>query len=123
MCNGGRIQHHLKFNLPYPTTHLVIVGFQSYGSLGRKLVDGFKQVKILGEQVEVRAVIHTLNGFSAHAGQNDLLKWFNSLGKTKPKVFLTHGEDLQREALASQIEKNYRLKSSLPQLNEVFEIN
>lgn len=122
MCNGGRIQHHLKFNLPHPTTHVLIVGYQGYGSLGRQLVDGAEQVKILGETVNIRATIHTLNGFSAHAGQNDLLRWFDSLGRTKPKVILTHGENLQREALASQIEKKYSVKPFLPQLNEVIEI-
>lgn len=122
MCNGGRIQHHLKFNLPHPTTQVLIVGYQGYGSLGRQLVDGSKQVKIHGETIEVQAAIHTLNGLSAHAGQNDLLKWFIPLGKEKPKVVLTHGENPQREALASQIEKNYNLKSLLPQLNEVIEI-
>jgi metallo-beta-lactamase family protein len=122
MCNGGRIQHHLKFNLPHPTTHVLIVGFQGYGSLGRQLVDGAKQVKIHREIINVGATIHTLNGFSAHAGQNDLLKWFASLGKAKPKVVLTHGEDPQREALASQIEKTYSLKPLLPGLNEVIEI-
>lgn len=122
MCNGGRIQHHLKFNLPNPATHVLIVGYQGYGSLGRKLVDGAKQVKIHGEHIDVMARIHTLNGLSAHAGQNDLLKWFNSLGKAKPKVMLTHGENLQRETLASQIEKSFSLKPLLPQLNEIVEI-
>lgn len=122
MCNGGRIQHHLKFNLPNATTHVLIVGYQGYGSLGRQLVDGAKQVKIHGENITVRATIHTLNGFSAHAGQNDLLKWFNSLGREKPKVLLTHGENPEREALASQIEKSYALKPLLPQLNEIVEI-
>lgn len=122
MCNGGRIQHHLKYNLPLPTTQVLIVGYQGYGSLGRRLVDGEKQVKIHGETIDIKATIHTLNGLSAHAGQNDLLKWFASLGKTKPKVVLTHGENPQRGALASQIEKSYRLKALLPELNEVLEI-
>lgn len=122
MCNAGRIQHHLKFNLPHPTTQVLIVGYQGYGSLGRQLVDGAQQVKIHGESIKVGAAIHTLNGLSAHAGQNDLLKWFSSLGKSKPKVILTHGENPQREALASQIEKSYSLKALLPQLNEVVEI-
>lgn len=121
MCTGGRIQHHLKFNLPHPTTHVVIVGYQGYGSLGRQLVDGAEVVKIHGEAVNIRAKIHTLNGLSAHAGQNDLLKWFASLGKTKPKVALTHGEDLQRNALALQIKKSYNINPILPQLNEVIE--
>jgi metallo-beta-lactamase family protein len=122
MCNGGRIQHHLKFNLPNPATQVLIVGYQGYGSLGRQLVDGAEKVKIHGEMIDVNATIHTLNGLSAHAGQNDLLKWFNSLGKVKPKVILTHGENPQREVLASLIEKNYELKPLLPQLNEVIEI-
>lgn len=122
MCNGGRIQHHLKFNLSNPTTHVLIVGYQGYGSLGRLLVDGAEQVKIHGETVKVNGSVHTLSGLSAHAGQNDLLKWFDSLGKAKPRVILTHGENPQRVALASQIEKRYKLKSLLPQLNEVVEI-
>lgn len=122
MCNGGRILHHLKFNLPNPSTQVLIVGYQGYGSLGRLLVDGEKQVKIYGETVQVNAKIHTLNGFSAHAGQSDLLKWLSSLEKAKPKVVLTHGEDLEREALASQIEERYHLKPLLPQLNEIIEV-
>lgn len=122
MCNGGRIQHHLKFNLPRPTTQVLIVGYQGYGSLGRQLVDGVKQVKIQGETIDVNATVHTLNGLSAHAGQDDLLRWFTPLSREKPRVVLTHGENLQREALASKIEKSYGLKPLLPQLNEIVEI-
>ena len=122
MCNAGRIQHHLKFNLANPTTQVLIVGYQGYGSLGRQLVDGAPQVKIHGETIPVRAQVHTLNGLSAHAGQNDLLKWFSSLGKHKPRVVLTHGENLQRETLAAQIEKDYSLKPRLPELNETVEL-
>lgn len=122
MCNGGRIQHHLKFNLPHESTQVLIVGYQGYGSLGRQLVDGAKQVRIHGENIDVQATVYTLNGLSAHAGQNDLLKWFNPLGRAKPRVILTHGENPQREALAAEIEKNYGLKSLLPKLNEVVEI-
>lgn len=122
MCNGGRIQHHLKFNLPHPSTQVLIVGYQGHGSLGRQLIDGAKQVKIHGESIEVNAKIHTLNGLSAHAGQNDLLQWFSSLERAKPKVVLTHGENLERAALASRIEKNYNIKPLLPELNETIEI-
>lgn len=122
MCNGGRIQHHLKFNLPHPSTQVLIVGYQGYGSLGRLLVDGAKQVNIHGEPIQVNAKVHTLNGLSAHAGQNDLLKWFSSLARSKPKAILTHGENLERETLASQIRKLYSLEPLLPQLNETVEI-
>jgi metallo-beta-lactamase family protein len=122
MCNAGRIQHHLKFNLPNASTHVMFVGFQGHGSLGRLIVDGKKEVKIHGELIPVNAQIHTLNGFSAHAGQTDLLKWFDPLGRDKPRVVLTHGEDPQRGALSQQIKDKYQLNPLLPKLDEVIEL-
>ena len=80
MCTAGRILHHLRHGLWQPETSVVIVGYQGEGSLGRQLVDGAKEVKIFGETIAVKAQIHTLNGFSAHAGQTELLKWFKPLG-------------------------------------------
>ena len=109
MCNAGRILHHLKFNLSNPTTHVLIVGFQGHGSLGRRLVEGQKVVTIFGERIPVNASIHTLNGFSGHADQNDLLKWFSTLAPAKPKVILTHGEDRGRSTLAKLIQQRYKL--------------
>jgi metallo-beta-lactamase family protein len=122
MCNGGRILHHLKANLWKPETHVLIVGYQGYGSLGRRLVDGEKEVSIFGEKIVVNAKIHTLGGFSAHAGQSDLLQWFSVVAPSKPKVVLVHGEDDQRAALAKLIQKRYRLPSRLPKMNEVIEL-
>lgn len=122
MCNGGRIQHHLKYNLPLPNTHVMIVGFQGYGSLGRQLVDGAKTVRIHGNNVDVLAKIHTLSGFSAHAGVTDLLMWFESLGKVKPKIVLTHGENPQRQALAAQIKRLHNLPSILPEMGDIIEL-
>jgi metallo-beta-lactamase family protein len=122
MCNAGRILHHLRFNLPNPRTHVVIVGFQGDGSLGRKLVEQQKMVFIAGDRVPVKAKIHTLNGFSGHAGQSELLKWFATLAPSKPRIFLTHGEDRARLALSNQIKKRFKLAAHLPQLGEVIEI-
>jgi len=122
MCNAGRIQHHLKFNLPNPNTHVLIVGYQGYGSLGRKLVEKQKTVTILGEKVPVKAKIHTLNGFSGHAGQSDLLKWFSPLASSKPRVILTHGEDPSRTGLAQAIKTRFKLTSTLPNQGDVIEI-
>src|SRR5262249_10026428 len=93
MCNGGRILHHLRKGLPLYTTHVLIVGYQSNGSLGRRLVEHAKSVSIFGEKVFVRASISTLGGFSAHAGRSDLLKWFAPLAASRPQIILTHGED------------------------------
>jgi len=122
MCNGGRILHHLKANLWKPSTHVLIVGYQGQGSLGRRLVDGEKEVKIFGEKIAVKATIHTLGGFSAHAGQSDLMRWFDVIAPSKPRVVLTHGEDDQREALAKLIQQRHQLTSELPKMGEVIEL-
>ena len=121
MCNGGRILHHFAQNLYRESTHVMIVGYQGNGSLGRRLVDGAKSVSIYGEQVSVRASVHTLNGFSAHAGQSDLLKWFSALAKSKPKVFLTHGENRPRNSLSKRIQEQFRLVPHLPSQGDVVE--
>jgi metallo-beta-lactamase family protein len=122
MCNAGRILHHFKENLSKPETHVLIVGYQGRGSLGRRLVEGEQMVRIHGEEVAVKAQVHTLGGFSAHAGQKDLLAWFDALAPSKPRVILTHGEDGPRETLAGLIQQRYQLKSTLPGQRDVIEL-
>jgi metallo-beta-lactamase family protein len=122
MCNAGRILHHLKRNLWREESHVLIVGFQGHGSLGRRLVDGHPRVTIHGAQVIVRAQIHTLGGFSAHAGQKDLLDWLSPTAPSKPHVALTHGEDDARKILGGQIQKRFGLKTSMPRMGEVIEL-
>ncbi|MFL6501515.1 MAG: MBL fold metallo-hydrolase RNA specificity domain-containing protein, partial [Candidatus Udaeobacter sp.] len=78
--------------------------------------------KIFGEKIAVKAMIHTLGGFSAHAGKTDLLRWFDVIAPSKPRVVLTHGEDDQRSALATLIQQQHRLQSELPKLGEVIEV-
>lgn len=122
MCNAGRIIHHLRANLWKPEAHVIIVGYQGDGSLGRRLVDGAKEVSIFGEKVEVKAKIHTLNGFSAHAGQTDLLRWLGVIAPCKPRVALTHGENGPRTALAEQIKKRFGIEALLPREDEVIKL-
>jgi metallo-beta-lactamase family protein len=119
MCNGGRIMHHLRHNLARPETHVAIVGYQAGGTLGRMLVDGKKEVAMFGEKIQVKARVHTLGGFSAHAGQKDLLAWFETIAPSKPKVVLTHGEDEPRGALAKLIQSRFGLRSTSPKLQDV----
>lgn len=114
MCNAGRILHHLKHGLWREETLVMIVGYQGEGTLGRQLVDGAKEVKIFGEEIAVKAQIHTLNGFSAHAGQSELLKWIRFLAPSKPRVVLTHGEARGREPLAELIKERHGLEPLLP---------
>jgi len=122
MCTGGRILHHLKAHLSKPETQVLIVGFQTEGSLGRRLVNGEPSVRIFGETVAVKAQIHTLGGFSAHAGQTDLLSWLGAMAASRPRVALTHGEDTQRKGLAGAIERRFRLQALLPALRETIEV-
>jgi metallo-beta-lactamase family protein len=121
MCTAGRILHHLRNHLWKPDTHVVIVGYQGAGSLGRQLVDGAKTVRIFGEPVAVKARIHTINGFSAHAGQTDLLSWTEAVAPSKPRLLLTHGEDRARKPLADKILARFGLDATLPMLNESIE--
>jgi metallo-beta-lactamase family protein len=122
MCTGGRILHHMVNHLADPTTLLLMVGYQGRGSLGRTILDGAKQVRIYGQSVTVRAKTHTFGGLSGHAGQADLLAWMGSVAPSKPRVVLTHGEDMQRRTLRGLIEKRFKLKSHIPDFLETIEL-
>jgi metallo-beta-lactamase family protein len=122
MCTGGRILHHLRHNLPERSAHVVIVGYQGQGTLGRRLVDGARFVRIFGQDVPVRATIHTLGGFSAHAGQSGLLNWISALMPNHPRVFLTHGEDGPRAALRQKLKSRFGLDATLPYYGDVCEL-
>ena len=93
MCNGGRIRHHLKYNLWRRNAHIIIAGFQAEGTLGRLLIDGNKKyIKILGVEIHIAAKIHTLGALSAHADQSQLLEWAHHFKNPKPRLYLIHGE-------------------------------
>jgi metallo-beta-lactamase family protein len=118
MCTGGRILHHFRHNLANPQTTVLIVGYQSRGSLGRLLVDGSKTVTIFGERIPVRASAHTFGGLSGHAGQSDLLNWFHPLAASRPRVILTHGEDRGRQTLGELLASLYGVSVEHPNLAE-----
>ncbi len=102
MASGGRIVHHLKQNLGRREAHVVFVGYQANGTLGRRLVDGARWVRIHQRDFRVNAAIHTVGGLSAHADQHGLMAWFDQFDPT-PALVLVHGEDKSREALAGEI--------------------
>jgi metallo-beta-lactamase family protein len=119
MCSGGRILHHFKHNLWRPETLVLIVGYQGAGTLGRLLIEGARHVRIFDEEIAVKAAIHTLGGFSAHAAQTELLDWLASMAPTHPQVLLTHGEEHARIALAQRIAERFAIPAELPLLNDV----
>src|SRR6185369_9155628 len=122
MCTGGRIMHHLRHNLPVPETAVLMVGFQSPGSLGRKLVDGAESVMMFGEEVPVRASVHTMGGFSAHADQNGLLDWYSVMAPSRPRTIITHGEDRARTVFSGLIKQRFGVDAECPALDDVLEI-
>jgi metallo-beta-lactamase family protein len=107
MCEGGRILHHLKHRLWRESTHLVFVGFQAAGTLGRALVDGARKVRVLGEPIAVKARVHTLGGFSAHADQRELLAWLGRLPKPPERVALVHGEERGAAGLEAAVRRTF----------------
>jgi metallo-beta-lactamase family protein len=122
MCTGGRILHHLRHGLPREETHVVFVGYQGEGTLGRRIVDREPRVRVMGEPVDVRATIHTLGGFSAHAGQSDLVRWATPALESGPRLILNHGEDRQRAALAGVIKGRFGVDAALPWFKDIVEL-
>ncbi len=102
MLTGGRIAHHLRHRLGNPRNHLVITGYQAAGTLGRRLIDGAKTARLYGEEVTVRAKIHTLGGFSAHGDQGDLTRWYRTFDPPPP-LYLVHGEPQAAKALSAHL--------------------
>jgi metallo-beta-lactamase family protein len=108
MCEAGRIRHHLRHNLPRSECGVLFTGFQAAGTLGRRLVDGARAVRLFDETVPVRASVHTLGGLSAHAGQDALLGWLAG-ARRKPKMtYLVHGEPEASHALSARIARELR---------------
>ena len=102
MCSGGRIHHHLKNNVWRPECHLVIVGYQANGTLGRRIVDGAESIRLWGNEYRVRIQVHTIGGLSAHGDQMDLMAWYGGFENTPP-VYLVHGEATAQKALAREM--------------------
>ena len=118
MCDSGRIRHHLKHHLWREESHIVIIGYQAEGTLGRRIVDGAKTVRLFGEEIAVKAHIHTLGGFSAHADQKGLLDWVSHLRNPRLEVFINHGEEKISMGLSQLVSERFHFKTSVPQWRE-----
>ena len=118
MSNGGRILHHERRHLSDPQSAILFVGYQAEGSLGRRILDGVKTVRIMGEQVPVRCAIKAIGGYSAHADQPQLLEWAKSMSSSLKHVYVVQGEQDQALALATAITDHLALPATVPSSGE-----
>ena len=118
MCTGGRVRHHLRHNIWRQDSSIVFVGYAAAHTLARNIVDGAQFVHIYGEKIQVRAKIYTINGFSAHADQAELLAWHNQLGNPQ-RTFLVHGEE---DAMTEFARKLKKTQVEMPELGQVYEL-
>ncbi len=113
MCTGGRIKYHLRSNITRPESTLLFVGYQAMGTLGRRIIQGDKEVRILGRSFPVKADVKQIHGFSAHADRDELLKWLKCLKQPK-HVFITHGEESVSASFAEYVHKETGWDTSVP---------
>ncbi len=117
MCTGGRIVHHFKHNLWRSECHLVFPGFQAAGTLGRNIVDGAPTVRVLHQRIAVKAKVHTLGGFSAHAGQSQLIDWVSHFDH-HPELYLVHGELEKMKVLQTELKRRLNWDANIPEPGE-----
>ena len=123
MCEVGRIKHHLKHNLWNPNSTILFVGYQAPGTLGSKLVNGEKKVKVFGEEISVNARIEYIEGYSGHADQEWLLNFVYSFIKKPKHIFLVHGEEESQEVLKEKIIETTGIPVTIPDYGETYELN
>lgn len=122
MCEAGRIRHHLKHNLWKKEASIVFVGYQAEGTLGRRLLDGEKVVKLFGDDIKVNAEIYNVEGFSGHADKVALLNWIEGFKEKPGKIFIVHGESQAKEAFAKEVENKFNINCIVPEYNVIYDI-
>lgn len=122
MCDAGRIQHHLKHNLWRKDSTVIFVGYQALGTLGRKLVDGAKKVRIFDEEIAVKARIANLEGFSGHADRDGLLEWIGAMRQKPSKILVVHGEPEAIDSFSKSIRNRFGIPAYAPKLDEAVEV-
>ncbi len=122
MCTAGRIKHHLKHNLWRKESTIVFVGYQANGTLGRRIKEGEKVVKIFGEEIQVNAEICSLEGFSGHADREGIIQWIKSFKNKPQKIFVVHGEEEATEEISRKIEEELNIVTHIPELGESLSI-
>ncbi len=118
MCTGGRVKHHLVNNISNPKNTIMFVGYQAVGTLGRSIVDGIKEVRILGEKRKVEAKVIRIHGFSAHADRNELLDWLKEMEAPPRGIFIVHGETESARSFGNFIRKQTGWNVTVPEYQD-----
>ncbi len=122
MCDAGRIKHHLKHNLWREECSIIFVGYQAKETLGRRIIEGNKNIKIFGEEINIKSKIYSIQGFSGHADQNGLLEWLSGFKKKPSRVFLVHGEDEALNTFSKLITENLGLENTIARAGQTVEL-
>jgi metallo-beta-lactamase family protein len=122
MCEAGRVLHHLRHNISDPRSTVLLTGYQAENTLGRKLKEGVRSVRIFGIPTEVRAEVDCLDELSGHADSGELLEWMKPMTPTLKRVFLVHGEPEQAQALAVAIRKTYGIEAEPAALGKIYQL-
>lgn len=123
MADAGRILHHLKHNLWRPESTILFVGYQAEGSMGRRLLEGFKKVRIMGEEISVKATIANLEGFSAHADKDQLVNWLHNFKSKPANIFIVHGEKEMAEPFAALLAEQFAIPAYIPKYGDAVSIS
>lgn len=122
MMNGGRILYHAQKYLLDAKNTILFVGYQPKGTIGRRLIEGERQIKIYGQKINVLSQVESIRSYSAHADQPQILEWLSNI-KNVNKIFLVHGESDQLLSLASEIDRRFRIKAEIPQTNQIYQVS
>ena len=122
MCDAGRIRHHLKHNLWKKENTVIFVGFQAKGTLGRRILEGEKNLRILGEDITVNANIENIESFSGHADQAGIMEWLGGIEKKPRRIFIVHGEEDKQEVLSQKIKDDLAIETVIPERYETYDV-
>ncbi|HEX8097863.1 MAG TPA: MBL fold metallo-hydrolase, partial [Pyrinomonadaceae bacterium] len=122
MMTGGRVLHHARKVLPDEKATILFVGYQAAGTTGRKILDGEREVKVMGQFTPVRCRVERVGGFSAHADWKEVIRWLEGLKTAPRRVFITHGEPEAAEAMRGHIIERFGWTVEVPQYGETFDL-
>ena len=118
MCTGGRVKHHIVNNITNPASTLLFVGYQAMGTLGRIILDGAQEIRLFGKIFPMKMKVKRIEGFSAHAGKDELFDWVNNIKKAPRRIFITHGEEKAAEHFSNYLHEKTGWNTFVPEYKD-----